>query len=139
MEFCTDSIIAPSRHVYGRFGLPAVIHTWCGECPVRAQLVPWNFALRALAARKPLQALRFQRRRAAAKSAIRRLRRNFKTADSQVAGQTSLLHLPCSLTSHRFALAAGFLLRCDPYHRSGHCQMVSVTSSKPQLGCMVTG
>jgi hypothetical protein len=25
MEFCTDSIIAPSRHVYVRSGLPAVL------------------------------------------------------------------------------------------------------------------
>ncbi|WP_152612251.1 hypothetical protein [Leisingera sp. ANG-S5] len=99
MEFCTDSIYGTRHHVYVCSGLPGVV--WQkrpGEVSLqrcrriaasrqRAQLVPWIFVLRALAARKSPQALSFHRRRAAAKSAIRRMRRNSNTADSQVAGR----------------------------------------------------
>ncbi|NVK14724.1 MAG: hypothetical protein HWE35_11145 [Rhodobacteraceae bacterium] len=62
MDFRTGSIFGAAPLVYGRFGLPAVIHTWCGERPVGARLVPWIFSLRALAAAKSPRLHHFGRR-----------------------------------------------------------------------------
>ncbi len=52
IEFRTGSILGAAPLVYGRFGLPIVIHAWRGERPVGAHTAILIFLLRALAARR---------------------------------------------------------------------------------------
>ena len=88
MEFCTDSIFGTRHHVYVCSGLPAVIHTWCGECPVRAHPVNSVFSLRAHAALEMLHARHIRCRRAAEGPVIHANRNASQVPNSQDAGRS---------------------------------------------------